>query len=204
MKKLIMFLAVAVFILANCTTTLAAKKRVIKKKAKVTAIVKIGKVGEGSSMHCLELNTIGSKSKTLNIMIDDNTNMSKAYILEGNIVKVTCKKNSNGLVAKKIEGSADYYNAVGKWTMPDPIDKTKKMGVQLEVNGKASSINMATLPYSSWELQGKPGKLYLIGKSIGNHGTYDEKTVVTISNKDGKWIMKDDNSDVVYTKEKDF
>jgi len=202
MKKTMMILAIAGLIMASATTAQAAKKKVVKKCAKVSAIVKMGIIGEGTTMHCLELKTIGSKSETLFIPTDDNTNMKQAYIVIGNIAKVTCKKTADGLVAKKVEGNADYYNAIGKWTTPDPIDKTKKMGVELEVNGKAQSINMASLPYSSWELQGKPGKLLLIGKSIGNGGTYDEKTVVTIyKNKKGKWMMKDDSSAMVYTKE---
>jgi hypothetical protein len=211
MKKFMMVFALVGMILSNCGTVEAqtAKKRVCRKKARVTRVVKktatvekVGFIGEGTSMHCIQLNTIGSKPETLTIMVDDNTDMSKSYILEGNVAKITCVKTADGLVAKKVEGSADYYNAIGKWTMRDPIDKTKKMGVDLEVNGKASSINMASLPYTSWELQGKPGKLYLIGKSIGNGGTFDEKTVVTIfKNKKGKWFMKVDGTDVVYTRE---
>ena len=39
----------------------------------------------------------------------------------------------------------------------------------MEKGGKASSINMATLQYESWEK--KDNMLILSGKSIGNHET---------------------------------
>ena len=42
-------------------------------------------------------------------------------------------------------------------------------GIKIESGGKASSINMATLQYETWE--SKDGKLILTGKSIGNHRT---------------------------------
>ncbi len=50
-----------------------------------------------------------------------------------------------------------------------PGMENQMQGVNLEKGGKASSINMATLQYESWEKQGD--KLILSGKSIGNHET---------------------------------
>ena len=57
--------------------------------------------------------------------------------------------------------------------MPDPVREGEVMGVELQVGGRAQSIDMATLPYASWELQGEPGKLILHGQSIGNGQTID-------------------------------
>jgi hypothetical protein len=204
-KKMLMGLAVAGMIVANATTAQAAVKKAVKKsKAKVSYIIKAGFVGDGTSMHCLELKTVEIHPKTINVMIDDNTDQTNANLVIGNVVEVKCVKTANGFLAKKIEGNADYNNAIGKWTCPDPIDSNKKMGVELDVKGEASSINMATLPYTRWELQGQPGKLILFGKSIGNGQTFNVETIVTISQKNGKWIMKDDKTDVVYTKEADM
>ncbi len=44
-------------------------------------------------------------------------------------------------------------------------------GVCLESGGRASSVNMATLRYESWERIGD--KLILSGKSVGNGQTID-------------------------------
>ncbi len=57
----------------------------------------------------------------------------------------------------------------GGWVEPVPGMENQMQGVNLEKGGKASSINMATLQYESWEKQGD--KLILSGKSIGNHET---------------------------------
>ena len=44
-----------------------------------------------------------------------------------------------------------------------------KQGFTLHADGKASSINTATLSYEAWEKQGN--QLILSGQSIGNHQT---------------------------------
>lgn len=55
---------------------------------------------------------------------------------------------------------------VGKWIQPVPGIPNIKQGLALEEGGKASSINMATLSYETWQQQGS--QLILSGKSIGN------------------------------------
>lgn len=57
----------------------------------------------------------------------------------------------------------------GSWVEPVPGMENMKQGFTLEENGKASSINMATLLYESWEKKGN--SLILSGKSVGNHQT---------------------------------
>lgn len=58
---------------------------------------------------------------------------------------------------------------VGEWVEPVPGMENQVQGIKLENDGKASSINMATLQYESWEK--KDNKLILSGKSVGNHQT---------------------------------
>lgn len=67
---------------------------------------------------------------------------------------------------------------IGKWVEPIPGMETEIQGVQLEENGKASSINMHTLQYESWSKQGN--QLLLTGKSIGNHQTLSFTDTLTI------------------------
>lgn len=57
----------------------------------------------------------------------------------------------------------------GSWIEPVPGMPEMVQGVMLKNGGKATSINMATLQYESWEKNGN--KLVLSGKSIGNHQT---------------------------------
>lgn len=57
----------------------------------------------------------------------------------------------------------------GAWVEPVPGMKGMQQGFVLEPDGKASSINMATLQYESWKKEN--GMLILSGKSIGNGQT---------------------------------
>ena len=96
---------------------------------------------------------------------------------------------------------ATYAKAIGKWTMPDAIDSTKRMGVELQIEGKAGSINMATLPIESWELQGEADKVILKGRSIGNGQTSDYTQTATIVEKDGKTFLSLDGTETMLEKE---
>lgn len=58
----------------------------------------------------------------------------------------------------------------GEWIGPVPGMENMVQGINLEKGGKASSINMATLQYESWEV--KDNELILSGKSIGNKETF--------------------------------
>lgn len=82
-------------------------------------------------------------------------------------------KLKDGAAATKIATDPTYAEAVGKWTMPDPIAPEGVMGVEIMVEGAARSINMATLVYTSWELQGEADKILLKGQSLGNGQTID-------------------------------
>ena len=70
-----------------------------------------------------------------------------------------------------VVGSAACSNVQieGSWIEPVPGMPEMVQGITLENGGKATSINMATLQYESWEKNGD--KLVLSGKSIGNHQT---------------------------------
>ena len=57
-------------------------------------------------------------------------------------------KLKDGAAATKIATDPTYAEAVGKWTMPDPIAPEGVMGVEIMVEGAARSINMATLVYT--------------------------------------------------------
>lgn len=124
-------------------------------------------------------------------------------LLLGAPVTVDYKGKLEGVVpATKVATDPTYAEAIGSWTMPDPLNPDSlKMGVQLMVEGAAQSINMATLPYSNWELQGEAGKVILKGQSIGNGITSDVTNIGTISkNAEGVYTMAIEGTDVVYSK----
>lgn len=66
----------------------------------------------------------------------------------------------------------------GTWVQPIPGAETEIQGLRLEPDGKASSVNMATLLYEGWDLDGET--LILHGKSIGNGITIDFRDTMKI------------------------
>lgn len=71
--------------------------------------------------------------------------------------------------------SSRQSDLAGSWVMPVPGQPGKVQGIRLEEDGKASSINMATLVYEGWKRDGDV--LTVSGKSIGNGQTlsFEEK-----------------------------
>lgn len=67
---------------------------------------------------------------------------------------------------------------VGTWTQPIPGMEGSEQGFVLKNEGKASSVNMATLQYETWQRNGST--LILCGKSIGNGQTISFADTLTI------------------------
>ncbi len=110
-------------------------------------------------------------------------------------------KLKDGAAATKVATDPTYAEAVGKWTMPDPISPESVMGIEIMVEGEAKSINMATLVYTSWELQGETNKILLKGQSLGNGQTIDfTETGVIAQTADGNYTLTIEGTGTVYTK----
>lgn len=63
-------------------------------------------------------------------------------------------------------GKKNTESIVGSWVMPIEGQPGQVQGIKMDAGGEASSINMATLVYKSWEQKGDD--LFLDVKSIGN------------------------------------
>ena len=98
-------------------------------------------------------------------------------ILVSSLFLISCKKeikeeqNQNSVPTPSLdsvgvstgkESKISTTELIGSWI----IDDQYQAGFKLKENGIAESINMATLPYSKWEL--KDNLLLLHGLSIGN------------------------------------
>lgn len=68
-------------------------------------------------------------------------------------------------------GNKKADTVVGAWIMPIEGQLGEIQGIDLKEDGTASSINMATLVYQSWDQNGDD--LYLTVKSIGNGMTIE-------------------------------
>lgn len=66
----------------------------------------------------------------------------------------------------------------GTWIQPVPNMPNITQGFTLNPDGTATSVNMATLQYDTWELNGN--ELKMTGRSIGNGQTIEFSEIYTI------------------------
>lgn len=153
------------------------------------------------------MNTVTVKSdaedKTVTFTTEDADKSQANGLLLGAPVTVDytgCLKEV--MPATKVATDATYADAVGRWMMPDPINPEGGMGVSIEIEGVAQSINMATLRYASWELTGEAGKIVLKGESEGSGApaTFTQTGILT-ENAAGVWTLTIEGTEVVYTKD---
>lgn len=89
----------------------------------------------------------------------------------------------------------------GTWVEPVPGMENMTQGIKIESDGKASSVNMATLQYESWEKEGN--SLILTGKSIGNHQTleFTDKYEIRELTGDKLVLKREDGAERSYTRQ---
>lgn len=128
-----------------------------------------------ASMNTITL--ITSKGDTVNISTMNTNPKQVPGVLINDSVKITCEnKEVDGMKVLTATGltilkHSPYYFIQGTWIEPNPIDSKEIQGLKLNENGTASSLNMATLQFTSWNLNDQT--LMLTGKSIGNGQTIE-------------------------------
>ena len=133
--------------------------------------------------------------------MDADKSEANGLLLGAPVVVDYTGKLEEGATAAKVATDPTYAEAVGKWTMPDPINPDGVMGIEIMVEGQAQSINMATLRYASWSLQGEAGKILLEGVSEGSGDPIDfTETGVIAKDADGVYTLTIETNGVVYTK----
>lgn len=106
-----------------------------------------------------------------------------------------------GAKAVKVATNPTYAEAVGRWMFYDPENPEFSMGIDIRVEGEASSINSATLVYTGWELLDEAGKILLKGRSIGNGQEFDfSQTGIIAKNIAGEYTLTIEGTKVVFTK----
>lgn len=132
-------------------------------------------LGEGTGMSCVEL--ITDKGDTLNL-VKDNEETGQSAVMVGDIeygnrYAFTMNKEQESLVTL-----LNLTQLCHAWVQPIP-GQSGKQGFELQMDGqKATSINMATLTYSSWKIFN--GKLILNARSQGNGAAFDVSDTLTV------------------------
>ena len=151
-----------------------------------------------ASMNTVTVRALTDESTCTFATTDADKSDANGLLLGAPVTVDYTGKLKDGTAATKIATDPTYAEAVGKWTMPDPIAPE---GVMVE--GAARSINMATLVYTSWELQGEADKILLKGQSLGNGQTIDfTQTGMIAKTADGNYTLTIEGTGTVYTKAK--
>ena len=152
-----------------------------------------------ASMNTVTVRALTDESTCTFATTDADKSDANGLLLGAPVTVDYTGKLKDGTAATKIATDPTYAEAVGKWTMPDPIAPE---GV-IMVEGAARSINMATLVYTSWELQGEADKILLKGQSLGNGQTIDfTQTGMIAKTADGNYTLTIEGTGTVYTKAK--
>lgn len=89
---------------------------------------------------------------------------------------------------------------IGSWAEPNPINDQEVQGIEMLSDGKAKSINMATLLYSKWWT--KDNQLFLVEESVGNGGSTTDTIAYEILKVDkDSLILKNMDQTIRYKKQ---
>lgn len=96
--------------------------------------------------------------------------------------------------------SNEISKLYGSWVEKNPINETEVQGFKLNENLSASSINMETLQYQSWDY--KDGQLSLVAKSIGNKVSgVDTIVYKVISVDDTRLVIEENGQQFIFNKQ---
>ncbi|MFR2525473.1 lipocalin family protein [uncultured Alistipes sp.] len=140
-----------------------------------------------ASMNTLTVKTL---ERTVTFTTEGADMQQANGLLLGSPVTVEYRgKLTDATPALKVATNPTYYQAVGSWTQPNPIDPAQRQGVELQVEGVARSIGMATLRFSTWELTTQPGHILLLGESEGSGAPAEVRMEGVISAEEGRLTL---------------
>lgn len=145
---------------------------------------------------------ITAEGDTVNISTMDTNPQKVPGVLLNDSVQVTCEnKDIDGtkvLTATELRIllHSPYYFIAGTWIEPNPINSKETQGFALKDNGIASSVNMATLQFSKWNLVNKT--LTLNYTSIGNRQTIEGVDTLNIERIDADSLILSHNKKIVW------
>lgn len=88
----------------------------------------------------------------------------------------------------------------GTWVQPIPNMPTMTQGFILNPDGTAKSVNMATLQYDTWTLNGN--KLTITGRSIGNGQTIEfSETYILEKLSPDTLVLRNGDMELTYTRQ---
>lgn len=173
MKKNILSLAIAasaVLAFASCGPKPAAPQTVdgIVLDASMNTVTLITTMGD-----TLNISTMNADpAKVAGVLIDDSVKLTYLPVDMGGVQVLQAQELT-------VTAHSPYFYIQGAWVEPNPIDPAAVQGMQLNQDGTASSIGMATLQITGWNLT-DANTLILNETSIGNKQTIKGMDTLTV------------------------
>lgn len=173
MKKNILSLAIAasaVLAFASCGPKPAAPQTVdgIVLDASMNTVTLITTMGD-----TLNISTMNADpAKVAGVLIDDSVKLTYLPVDMGGVQVLQAQELT-------VTAHSPYFYIQGVWVEPNPIDPAAVQGMQLNQDGTASSIGMATLQITGWNLT-DANTLILNETSIGNKQTIKGMDTLTV------------------------
>lgn len=145
---------------------------------------------------------ITAKGDTVNISTLDANPQKVPGVLINDSIEVTCEnKDADGvkiLTATELTvlTHSPYYYIAGTWVEPNPINAKEVQGFTLKEDGTASSVNMATLQFSKWNLDNRT--LTLTYASIGNKQTIEGTDTLNVVKLDADSLVLSKDKAIVW------
>lgn len=95
-----------------------------------------------------------------------------------------------------------YTAIVGRWVEPNTIDTERMQGIEINADGTAASIGMATLRFKSWDMT-SPQTIVFGLESIGNGASADFTDTFRIETFDGKNLILSQNGNIIWNLHKE-
>lgn len=154
-----------------------------------------GICGEGSAMNTLQLLTDNGDSITIDISAAGDKRQVFGGLQSGDRMAVVLTPGTKE-AAIVINMSA----LLGRWVMPNPIDGSDEMGVEIKEGGIAESIDQSSIIYRTWRLV--DGKLELTSVRDGGLDEEEVNLYTLISLGPDSLVFKDSEDTFEYGREK--
>ena len=121
---------------------------------------------DGSAMNTLQMVTDNGDTLTLNVGSAKDAGMVFGGYATGDRMAVLADKNNS-----RATMIVNETTLMGEWVMPNPMDGSSEMGINIKEGGIAESINQGSLIYKTWRLNN--GQLEIVSVREGG-GDFEE------------------------------
>ena len=200
-KRLIIGVSAAVAIVALFFATERAKERdvpfeMVNAESKLMESSRFGVINRMSGYD------------SVSIVLDDGSNIVYNLLPLAQSDRVVGRLRQGDRISVELgnDGKPAYVANLsmlsGRWVEPSPVDEGREQGIELELGGAATSINLRTIYYRTWYLHQNKLSLYYVteGREKSTDAEHDDYEIVHLSQ--DSLVLKGRDVKLMYTRQK--